>query len=83
MEDKVLTINDNPNYCFHIQMKGEDGKLYSLSYDLTSQTQKSIAEFTYAFQEVEKRFPGIQFKISSPKENLDDWFWKLDKNITE
>lgn len=83
MEDKVLTINDNPNYCFHIQMKGEDGKLHGLSYDLTNQTQESMAEFACAFQAIEKRFPGIQFKISSPKENLDDWFWKLNKNITE
>lgn len=68
------------NYIVHTAIKCSDGKVHRLSYDMCSQTEESMWEFSRVFKEIEDRFPDVQFWIDQYPDKSTDKFIRIYGN---
>ena len=64
-------------YIIHTAIKCTDGKVHRLSYDLTKQTEGSANELSHVLNEIENRFPDVQFWLDQYPEKSTDNFIRI------
>ena len=82
--DNLLNKIHMNKYIIHTAALCSDGKVHRLSYDLASQTEGGVLEFTRVLKEIEDRFPDIQFWVQQyPDKDTDNFIMLYGNEIKD